>query len=224
MREHIATGVVAPAFIDDLVRNETVRPRSIGPPEHDMIRRVAAVTPPPAAGADRCHGEERMLRLSELAGRPVVAQDAGAKVGDVADLLADGEHVVAIVLAGGILASEHVLPFSEVQKLGEDTVIAVSSNGVLDAKQWAKSGVTAYRLGSLRKKQVLTTSGHILGVIGDVYLDELGSITGYDVESRGFGGLVRRHQLLPAQGVTVGPNALVVSQEAATAFTAKDAR
>jgi uncharacterized protein YrrD len=127
------------------------------------------------------------------------------------------------VLAGGLLASEQVLPFTQVHHHGEDTVIAVSATGVLDAKHWAKSGVTAQRLSARRKKQVLTTAGEILGVVGDVYLDTDGTVTGYDVESRGFGGLVKRHQMLPAAGVTVGPNALVVSQEAAAAFTAKDA-
>jgi uncharacterized protein YrrD len=162
-----------------------------------------------------------MLRLSELAGRPVVAQDAGAKVGVVADLLADGDQLVGIVLAGGILASEQVLPVAELHRLGEDTVIARSAAGVLDAKQWAKSGVTAERLSARRKKQILTTAGEILGVVGDVYLDEHGTVTGYDVESRGLGGLVKRHHLLPATGVTVGPNALVVSSDAAAAFAAK---
>ena len=164
-----------------------------------------------------------MLRLSELAGRPVVAQDAGAKVGEVADLLADGDQLVGIVLAGGLLASEQVLPFTQVHHLGEDTVIAISATGVLDAKHWAKSGATAQRLSARRRKQVLTTAGETLGIVGDIYLDSGGTVTGYDVESRGFGGLVKRHQLLPAAGVTVGPNALVVSPEAAAAFMTKDA-
>ena len=53
-----------------------------------------------------------MLRLSDLAGRPVVAQDAGATVGEVADVLSVGDRVVGIVLAGVILASEQVLPFT----------------------------------------------------------------------------------------------------------------
>jgi uncharacterized protein YrrD len=165
-----------------------------------------------------------MLRLSELAGRPVVAQDAGARVGEVADVLTDGDRVVGIVLAGGILASEQVLPFSEVQRMGQDTVIATSNSGVLDAKRWAQSGIAGQRLSTLRKKQILTTTGHILGVVGDVYLDENGTVAGYDVESRGFGGLVKRHQMLPANGVTVGPSALVVSQEAADAFASQGAR
>jgi uncharacterized protein YrrD len=164
-----------------------------------------------------------MLRLSELVGRPVVAQDAGARVGQVADLLADGERIIGIVLAGGIVASEQVLPFADVQKLGEDTVLAASAAGVLDARQWAKTGTAAQRLGSLRRRQVLTTAGHILGVVSDVYVDESGSVSGYEVESRGFGGLVKRHRMLPAAGVTVGPSALVVSQEAADAFAAEDA-
>ena len=160
-----------------------------------------------------------MQRLGELVGRPVVAQDAGAKIGEVADLLVDGNRVVAIVLAGGILASEHVLPFSEVRLLGEDTVIASSATALVSAKQWGQRGVTAQRLSNTRKKPIMTTGGQALGVVGDIYVEGSGTIAGYDVETRGFGGLIKRHAMLSADGVTVGPNALVVSKEAESVFS-----
>jgi len=159
-----------------------------------------------------------MQRLTELIGRPVVSQDAGAKIGEVADLLVDGERVVAIVLAGGLLASERVLPFSEVRLLGEDAVIASSATAIVDPKQWGHNGVTGQRLSNTRKKQIMTTGGQTLGLVGDVYVDGSGKVAGYDVETRGFGGLIKRHAMLPAEGVTVGPNALVVSEEAESLF------
>jgi uncharacterized protein YrrD len=165
-----------------------------------------------------------MLRLSELVGRNVVSQDAGAKVGEVADVLVDSSGVVGIVLAGGVFASERVLPFSAVAMFGEDTVIASTGTAIVDAKQWGKSGVTAQRLSALRKKQILTTAGQMLGVVGDVYVETTGTVAGYDVENRGLGGLVKHHKILPAEGVTVGTNALVVSEEAASAFSAKGER
>jgi uncharacterized protein YrrD len=104
-----------------------------------------------------------MLRLGELVGRPVVSQDAGAKLGEVADLLVHGERVVGIVLAGGILKSEHVLPFSEVRLLGEDTVIALPTTPLVSPKQWGQRGITAERLSNTSKKQIVTTGGHTLG-------------------------------------------------------------
>lgn len=162
-----------------------------------------------------------MQRLGELVGRSVISQDAGAKIGEVADLLVDGQRVVAIVLAGGLLKSEHVLPFSEVRLLGEDTVIALSATALVDPKQWGKSGSTAERLSTTRKKQVVTTGGETLGVVGDVYVEASGKVAGYDVQTRGFGGLVKRHAMLSADGVTVGPNALVVSKQAESAFLPK---
>ena len=165
-----------------------------------------------------------MHRLSELLGRPVVAEDAGAKVGEVADLLVDGGRVVGIVLAGGILASEHVLPFSDVRLLGEDTVIASSASALVNAKQWNKSGPKTERLTSLKKKQIVTTGGQTLGVVGDVYVDAGGQVTGYDVETRGFAGLVKRREMLSAQGVTAGRDALVVSDAAAASFSPKGQR
>ena len=163
-----------------------------------------------------------MQRLGELVGRPVVSQDAGAKIGEVADLLVDGQRIVAIVLAGGILKSEHVLPFSEVRVLGADTVIAVSATGLLGPKQWSQSGVTAQRLSNTRAKQIVTTGGQTLGVVGDVYVEASGKVAGYDVETRGFGGLVKRHAMLSADGVTVGADALVVSEEAASVFLKRE--
>ena len=162
-----------------------------------------------------------MLRLSELVGRHVVSHDAGAKVGEVADVLVDGSGVVGIVLTGGVFASERVLPFSAVERFGEDTVIASTGTAIVDAKQWTKLGVTAQRLSAVRKKQILTTAGQLLGIVGHVYVESTGTIAGYDVERRGLGGMIKHHKMLQAEGVTVGTNALVVSEEAASAFSAK---
>ena len=162
-----------------------------------------------------------MHRLSELIGRPVVSQDAGVKIGEVSDLLVGGDGVIGIVLAGGIIASEHVLPFRDVKLLGEDTVIAVSATTLVSAKQWNQSGTKSERLSSLRKKPIVTTNGQALGVVGDVYVDGSGTVTAYDVETRGFGGLVKRHEMLSAEGVTAGPHALVVSEAAASSFSSK---
>ena len=165
-----------------------------------------------------------MLRLSELVGRNVVSQDAGAKVGEVADVLVDGSGVVGLVLAGGVFASERVLPFNAVAVFGEDTVIASTGTAIVDATQWVKSGVTAQRLSAVRRKQILTTAGQMLGTVGDVYVETTGTVAGYDVETRGLGGLVTHHKILPAEGVTIGMDALVVSEDAAAAFRAKGER
>jgi uncharacterized protein YrrD len=128
---------------------------------------------------------------------------------------------VAIVLAGGILKSEHVLPFSEVRLLGEDTVIALSATALVSPKQWGQSGITAERLSKTSKKQIVTTGGHTLGAVGDVYVEASGKVASYDVETRGLGGLVKRHAMLSSDGVTVGPNALVVSEQAESVFLSK---
>lgn len=163
-----------------------------------------------------------MVRLGELVGRPVVSRDTGAKMGHVADLLVDGDRVIGIILAGGILASEHVLPFREVHLLGEDTVIALTAAAVVEAKQWSKTGVKAQRLSALKHKHIVTSGGETLGAVGDIYVEPNGVVSGYDVETRGLGGLTKRHAMLPAEGVTVGSGALVVSEEAAAAFSKRD--
>lgn len=160
-----------------------------------------------------------MVRLGELIDRPVVSRDVGTKLGHVADLLVDGDRIIGIVLAGGILASERVLPFRDVQLLGEDTVIASTAAAVVDAGQWRKTGVRAQRLSTLKHKHIVTAGGETLGAVGDIYVESSGGVSGYDVETRGFAGLTKRHAMLPAAGVTVGSGALVVSEEAAAAFS-----
>jgi hypothetical protein len=57
-------------------------------------------------------------------------------------------------------------------------------------------------------------------VVGDVYVVS-GKVASYDVETRRFGGLIKRHAMLSAEGVTVGPSALVVSERAESVFLSK---
>ena len=59
--------------------------------------------------------------------------------------------MIGIVLAGGMIASEHVLPFRDVKLLGDDTVIAMSATALVNAKQWNQRGEKSERLTSLRK-------------------------------------------------------------------------
>ena len=54
------------------------------------------------------------MRVSEVVGKPIVSADTGEKLGTVADLLVDSAaaRVVGLVIRGGLLSAEHVLPYA----------------------------------------------------------------------------------------------------------------
>ena len=82
-----------------------------------------------------------MHRVSELVGRAIVAAESGERIGTVSDVLLDpaSQRVLGLVIAGGLLSSEHVLPISDVQTLGTDTVVARSATAVVGPNRLARA-------------------------------------------------------------------------------------
>jgi uncharacterized protein YrrD len=163
-----------------------------------------------------------MRRVSEYVGKPIVSADTGEKVGTVADVLVDAHaaRIIGVIIGGGILSSEHVLPYSDVQTLGSDAVVARSREHVMSARAWHESANDAARSSTFKNKRVITVTGRELGVVRDLYVNEhTGIIEAYDVAGPGFMKLVTRRNVLPGSAaVTVGPDALIVSEEAAREF------
>jgi uncharacterized protein YrrD len=67
---------------------------------------------------------------------------------------------------------------------------------------------------------VITTGGRELGVVMDVYVNEnTGVVEAYDVAGPAFTRLLQRRSILSQSAdVTVGPDALIVSEDAARDF------
>ena len=159
-----------------------------------------------------------MQKVSELVGKPIVSADTGERIGKVSDVLVDlqSHHVLGLVVAGGLFSSEHVLPYTDVQAMGRDAVVARSRSGVVGAKEWRQQAVETMRTSTLQHRRVLTTSGRALGEIRDVLLDDAGGIEGFEIAGSTLGGLLRRRSRLPqAPGVTIGADAVLVSDETA---------
>lgn len=165
---------------------------------------------------------ELMRRVSEYVGKPIVSADTGEKVGTVADVLVDTDagRIVGVIVGGGLLTSEQVLPYADVQVMGGDAVIAKSRQRIVGAREWRDAGSDAARAKTYRNRRVITTGGRELGAVRDVYVNEnTGLIEAYDVAAPGFTRLVQRRSVLPQSAdVTVGPDALVVSEDAAREF------
>lgn len=80
-----------------------------------------------------------MQRASKLVGKPIVSTDTGEKVGHALDLLVNsvGDQLVGVVVGSGALGSERVLPYENVQVLGEDTVLARRHDSAATMEQTA---------------------------------------------------------------------------------------
>jgi uncharacterized protein YrrD len=156
--------------------------------------------------------------VSELIGKPVISVETGDKLGTVADaLLGDSDvRLLALVLGGGLLGKEHVLPFRDVQTLGGDTILVRSQSGVVGPREWRDSGTRATRSSSLKGRPVVTASGHRLGEVSDFVIDEqTGAFDGLEVATSDFGGLRTRRSLIrPGSDIRIGPDAVVVPESA----------
>jgi uncharacterized protein YrrD len=155
--------------------------------------------------------------IRETIGKPIISIESGDKIGTVADaLLEDGTvRLVALVLGGGVLGKEHVLPFSDVHTLGGDTVLVRTDSGVLGGREWRDGGVHASRLSALKGRPVVTASGHRLGEISDVLIEPgTGAFDAIEVSTSDFGGLRSRRSLVrPGAAVRIGPDAVVVPED-----------
>lgn len=166
------------------------------------------------------HSEQEVAvhRVSEIIGKPTVSAETGDRLGKVADaLLADGGiNVVAIVLGGGLLGKERVLPFHDIQTLGGDTVLARTESGIREPLEWRRAGVKATRSSALRGKPVVTVGGQRVGEVSDLLVnDETGKFAGVEVETRHLGGFRTKRAILRASDdMRIGPDAVIVGDGA----------
>jgi len=153
-----------------------------------------------------------------MMGKAIVAAENGERVGKVADVLIDSEscEVLGVVVAGGILAAEQVLPFDEVQTLGTDAVIVRSAGSVIGRKEWRAQAPDAARFSAMTDRPVITVKGRRVGAIRDVWLsDTSGEIEAFEVGGGRVAGLVQRAIGADGRPFTIGPDAVIVSDESA---------
>lgn len=151
-----------------------------------------------------------MWKVTELIGKSIVSGNSGERLGKVADVLldADSHRVVGLVVAGGVLSAEQVLPYGEVQTLGTDAVIARSATGLITARDWHAQPVVAMRTSALKKMPVLTATGRAVGDVRDILLDENGVVDALEVSGAGL--LRRRSTVASSPGLTIGSDAVLI--------------
>ena len=170
---------------------------------------------PGQQAAPRAAAEEANVQsVKDVIGKTIISIESGDKLGTVSDALMDDGSVslVALVVGGGVLGKEHVLPFSDVHTLGGDTVLARADAGISGPREWRESGVQATRSSALKGRPVVTMTGHKLGEVSDLLVDpRSGAFAALEVAASDFGGLRTKRSLIkPGAEIRIGPDAVVV--------------
>ena len=156
-----------------------------------------------------------MYHLSAMIGKSVVASDTGEKVGTIADGLLDPEatQLLGLVIDNGVLATEHVLPLSDVATVGRDAVLVRTGEHMMTPGDWRRAQVEATRCSAVTGRRVVTTDGEELGHVSDLLFDErTGALGGLEVEERSLKGLRRKRRVIQAPPTPrVGPDAVVLA-------------
>jgi len=151
------------------------------------------------------------MDLRKIKGRAVVAIASGEKVGEVDDVVIDGQErrVAAFNISeGGFLRKHHVyLAYDGVSSIGEDAVM-VQADDVF-RQSYGDRADGYFTLESLTKVRVVTESGTYLGDVASAYFEPTdGRLTEIEV---GTGGFFRSNTLIDAGSLTsVGSDIFIV--------------
>lgn len=137
-----------------------------------------------------------MRTSQELIGLPVIELGRGRKVGEVAGVICDvTEKKVRslLVQTGHLLRKKGYVRWADIYSLGAD---AVTVQNLAVVKEFTKNGQTP--ADSYLHKQVMTTSGQLLGRVLDITLDpKTGRIIGCVLTDGLVGDLLHGRAIIP---------------------------
>lgn len=168
-----------------------------------------------------------MRRVSEIIGKPIVSAETGDQLGSVSDALIDVARVriVGLVISGDLLESDHVIPFSDVETLGPDSVRAsVAGDMATNPREWDLPDVQTARSTTLNGMPVVTLAGHRIGHLRDLMLDErTGAFEALELTAPAFRRQRTRRSILrsPAR-VRIGCDAVIVPDGAVEQVDARE--
>jgi uncharacterized protein YrrD len=159
------------------------------------------------------------MQLGEMIGKPIVSADSGDTAGRIDDVLLDGtrHHAVGILVSDGMFSKQAVLPFAEVQTVGEDAVIVRTLSTMRNATDWIYDGHPAHRARSVRGKAVVTADGARVGTLLDlVAAERTGEIIALEIATAGSGARRTRPALVHTVGhIQLTNDVVVIPQDVA---------
>lgn len=153
---------------------------------------------------------------NELMSMPVMATAAGQEIGRVKDVLFDpSSHSLLGLMVASTGGPESVmfLQRQRIKGIGQD---AVTVDGVSALQPFSTAGRAREVVESgihLRGANVLTEGGDSVGKIDKVLVNEDGSIASYQV-AKGVLGFASRREIPPSEVVSIGEDAVIVSNAA----------
>lgn len=152
-----------------------------------------------------------MQRVNELFGKEVVSQASGEKQGTVQDIVFDeGASNIVALLVGGFVGRGRALRWASVTSVGD--VVVLGGEETLDKLREDPE------MAHLHKKKhritgtdIVTQEGEKIGEVRDLFINERGQVTGYEV-SRGMVSDMRGRKFLPMENVRAsGKDTIIVS-------------
>lgn len=161
-----------------------------------------------------------MRKARSLIGLKVVAQAGGEALGTVRDLIFDSQssELLAVVLSDkdlfGLIQAQ-VVPWREVVTIGRDAIIVNSAASKIKAGSDERLSEVVQRETTLGGTRLMTTDGHELGTLADVYIDETsGRVSGYELSGGFISDTLRGKRFLPAvENVQIGKDVAFVPPE-----------
>ena len=155
-----------------------------------------------------------MRKIQEVLGLPILNISSGKSVGVVKDLLFNqhGEVKGVVVDQGGLFSKPHFVAFEDIGAIGDDAL-------TIGAEEYLQSiapykGYYGFSSGKQAYKElpIITTNGHELGRIEDVYfLEELGKIVGYEISDGFISDITEgRRTIQRPSKVIIGEDALII--------------
>jgi uncharacterized protein YrrD len=167
-----------------------------------------------------------LLKGSDVIGIPVMAQDTDQPLDPVQDVIFDPKinRLLGFVVDKGGWFSEAMIVFwEEVQLIGPDVIQLSSVESVISAVYAPPVKQIMEHENILNHAKVITTDGHELGKLVDVYFDaQTGQIEGYEVSGGLVTDLLSGRSFMPVSLVVeVNQDVALVKSEAADIIKAQ---
>jgi uncharacterized protein YrrD len=170
--------------------------------------------------------ERNLLRGNDIIGKPVMVQDADQQLDPVQDVIFDPEvnRLLGFVVDRRGRSSEALIALWEgVQIIGSDGVQLSSAKSVIPAMYAPPIKKIMNQENLLNRAKVITTDGHELGKLVDIYFDvQTGQIEGYEVSGGLVTDLLSGHSFMPVSLVVeIDQDVVLVNPEAANIVKAQ---
>lgn len=152
-----------------------------------------------------------MRKAKELIGKDIVHQATGERLATVQDLLLDPDarHIVALLAGGGSWFSDaRVVRWNSVVS-SRDVVIVQGDNPIGLASNDPEVSDLLKQNTRMTGTTILSDGGERIGSVGDLFINDLGEVVGYEVK-QGFISDLSGRKFLPVEKVlAVGKDAII---------------